>query len=105
MEKLELSDKSRGLLRIGRESAVGRVTKRKGAEANETNFHPTHPMGSRSYRLQRPPHWSWFRRPMTDEFVEDLYERFHVAPRSPTKLHRGVPRRINLNHVLSPQED
>ena len=38
---------------------------------------------------------------LAEEFVEDLNERFHVAPRSPTNLHRSVPRKINLNHVLS----
>jgi transposase len=42
---------------------------------------------------------------LAEEFVEDLNERFHVAPRSPTNLHRSVPRRVNLNHVLSLQED
>jgi hypothetical protein len=38
---------------------------------------------------------------LAEEFVEELNERFHVAQRSPTNLHRSVPRKINLNHVLS----
>ena len=42
---------------------------------------------------------------LAEEFVEDLDERFDVAPRSPKNLHRSASRRINLNHVLSLQED
>jgi len=42
---------------------------------------------------------------LAEEFLEDLNERFGVSPRSPTDLHRRVPRKVNLKHVLSLQED
>ena len=38
------------------------------------------------------------------EFLDELNERFHVEARSPTDLHRSVPRGVKLEHVLSYQE-
>ncbi len=38
------------------------------------------------------------------QFLDELNERFHVEARSPTDLHRSVPRGVKLEHVLSYQE-
>ena len=38
------------------------------------------------------------------EFLDELNEQFHVEARSPTDLHRSVPRGVKLEHVLSYQE-
>ena len=38
------------------------------------------------------------------EFLDELNERFHVEARSPTDLHRSVPRGVKLEHVLCYQE-
>lgn len=38
------------------------------------------------------------------EFLDDLNARFHVAARSPTNMHRAVPRGLRLEHVLCYQE-
>jgi transposase len=38
------------------------------------------------------------------EFLDELNEQFHVEARSPTDLHRSVPRGMTLAHVLSYQE-
>ena len=38
------------------------------------------------------------------EYLDELNERFHVEARSPTNLHRDVPRGVNLEHVLCYQE-
>jgi transposase len=38
------------------------------------------------------------------KFLDELNERFHVEARSPTDLHRSVPRGVRLEHVLSYQE-
>jgi hypothetical protein len=42
---------------------------------------------------------------LDDEFLDDLNERFHVEARSPTDLHRSVPRGLKLEHVLCYQEE
>ena len=42
---------------------------------------------------------------LNDEFIDDLNERFHVEARSPTDLHRSVPRGLKLEHVLCYQEE
>lgn len=38
------------------------------------------------------------------EFLDELNEQFNVEARSPTDLHRNVPRGVKLEHVLSYQE-
>ncbi len=38
------------------------------------------------------------------EYLDELNERFHVEARSPTNLHRDVPRGVKLEHVLCYQE-
>ena len=38
------------------------------------------------------------------QFLDELNEQFHVEARSPTDLHRSVPRGVKLEHVLSYQE-
>jgi transposase len=38
------------------------------------------------------------------EFLDELNEQFHVEARSQTDLHRSVPRGVQLEHVLSYQE-
>jgi transposase len=38
------------------------------------------------------------------QFLDELNERFHVEARSPTDLHRSVPRGVKLEHVLCYQE-
>jgi transposase len=42
---------------------------------------------------------------LNDEFIDDLNERFHVEARSPTDLHRPLPRGLKLEHVLCYQEE
>lgn len=42
---------------------------------------------------------------LDDEFLDDLNERFHAEARSPTDLHRSVPRGVTLEHVLCYQEE
>jgi transposase len=41
---------------------------------------------------------------LEEEFLDELNERFHVEARSPTDLHRSVPRGVKLEYVLSYQE-
>lgn len=41
---------------------------------------------------------------LEEEFLDQLNEQFHVEARSPTDLHRTVPRRVKLEYVLSYQE-
>lgn len=38
------------------------------------------------------------------EYLDELNEQFHVVARSPTNLHRSIPRGLKLNHVLCFQE-
>jgi transposase len=42
---------------------------------------------------------------LNNEFLDDLNERFHVEARSPTDLHRSLPRGVKLEHVLCHQEE
>jgi hypothetical protein len=42
---------------------------------------------------------------LNDEFLDEIHERFHVEARSPTDLHRSVPRGLKLEHVLCYQEE
>ena len=42
---------------------------------------------------------------LDDEFIDDMNERFHVEARSPTDVHRSVPRGMKLEHVLCYQEE
>jgi hypothetical protein len=42
---------------------------------------------------------------LNDEFLDDLNERFHVEARSPTDVHRSLPRGLKLDHVLCYQEE
>ena len=42
---------------------------------------------------------------LDDEFIDDMNERFHVEAKSPTDLHRSVPRGMKLEHVLCYQEE
>ena len=39
------------------------------------------------------------------QFLDELNDQFHVEARSPTDLHRSVPRGVKLEHVLSYQEE
>jgi hypothetical protein len=42
---------------------------------------------------------------LDEEFLDELNARFHVEARSPTNVHRSVPRGIRLEHVLCYQEE
>ncbi len=42
---------------------------------------------------------------LNDEFIDDMNKRFHVEAKSPTDLHRPVPRGMKLEHVLCYQEE
>ena len=39
---------------------------------------------------------------LEDEFLDDLNDRFHVEARSPTDLHRSVPRGLKLRRLIRP---
>jgi hypothetical protein len=42
---------------------------------------------------------------LEEEFLADMNEKFNVAPRERSDLHRRVPRRVKLERVLSFQEE
>ena len=41
---------------------------------------------------------------LEESFLDELNDRFHVEARSPTNVHRKVPRELKLKHVLCQQE-
>ena len=41
---------------------------------------------------------------LEEEFLDELNARFHVTARSPSNLHRPLPRGVTLDHVLCYQE-
>ena len=41
---------------------------------------------------------------LEEEFLDELNGRFHVTARSPSDLHRPLPRGVTLAHVLCYQE-
>ena len=91
MQELEV-----GLILAHSPQAKGRVERRHGVFQDRL---------VKALRLKKIRALDVANRYLDDEFLDDLNDRFHVEARSPTDLHRSVPRGLKLEHVLCYQED
>ena len=91
MQQLEV-----GLILAHSPQAKGRVERRHGVFQDRL---------VKALRLKKIRAIDVANRYLDDEFLDDLNDRFHVEARSPTDLHRAVPRGVKLEHVLCYQEE
>lgn len=90
MQELEV-----GLILAHSPQAKGRVERRHGVFQDRF---------VKALRLQKISTLEAGNQYLNEEFLDELNERFHVEARSPTDLHRSVPRGVKLEYVLSYQE-